>query len=81
MYNINYHTGAGDESGFETIDDAKVAAVEGATYTQQDITIENENGDEVARLPWCGVEADEDEDDEVEVSFGSFGYYAQWQDK
>lgn len=81
-YYINYHTGAGDEWIEGTLDEAKEAADDGAAYTQQDITIEDENGDAVCFRPWWGTEYDpdatEDREDEV-IQFGSFGHYGEWQ--
>ncbi len=79
-YHICYHTGAGDDYA-DTLDEAMKIADEGAAYTQQDISIEDENGEEVARRRWCGVEYDEDNEDtycEDPICFGSYGYYFDW---
>ena len=55
-------------------------ADEGAAYTQQKITIEDENGETVMTRPWWGVEYDPGEDDcEEPICFGSYGYYGDWQ--
>lgn len=79
-YYIDFGTGAGNEYA-PTLEEAKQAAIDGASYTQADITIyECENGTitkdspEVARLKWCGCTPDNEED--VVVDYGSFGYYA-----
>lgn len=80
-YNINYHTGAGDETIAGTLESAMSAADNGAAYTQQDITISDERGQEVARRRWWGVEYDPDESDESWddiISFGAFGYFGAW---
>lgn len=75
QYWVRYHTGAGDESA-DSLDEAMDLAVAGVAYTQQDITIEDEDGKLLARLPWCGVAATED--DEVVADYGKFGFYGEW---
>ena len=75
-YNVRYNTGAGDELGIETLDEAKRIADEGAAYTQCDIVIEDEDGEEITRRIWYGVKPDEDE--ENIINFGDFGFYADW---
>lgn len=80
MFNINYGTGAGNESA-ETLWEAKALADEGAAYTQADIVITDEDGDEVARRTWCGVAYDADEcGEENPINFGDYGYYTDWVD-
>lgn len=78
MLYVNYHTGSGDETA-ETLAEAMAIADDGACYTQQKITIEDEAGNTVACRYWYGVQADpeEIEDDEI-IDFGSFGYYGPW---
>lgn len=79
MYYINYHTGAGDGTA-ETIERAMQIADEGAAYTQQKITIEDEHGEIVMTRYWCGVEYAPDEHDcEDPICFGSYGFYSDWQ--
>lgn len=77
---INYHTGAGNEY-VEDLGNAMEIADNGATYTQQDITIEDEDGNVLARRRWWGVaydpEATEETEDEV-IRFGDYGYYGAW---
>ena len=75
-YYVDYGTGAGNEWVEGTLEDAMKVAEKGAAYTQMDINIENEDGVEVARLPWNAVGAGED--DIVVVEFGSFGFYGEW---
>ena len=78
MYYINYQTGAGNDTA-GTLDEAKRLADEGAAYTQQPITIEDEDGNEVSRRAWCGVEYNEDEYYcEDPIRFGTFGFYGDW---
>lgn len=73
---INYGTGAGNEetSDFEL---AMETADNGAAYTQQNIKIEDENGNVIAQRTWygtiCGIEECENP-----ISFGTFGFYADW---
>ena len=78
-YYINYNTGAGNEWA-DTLEAAKELADDGAAYTQQPIIIEDEDGKEVTRRPWWGVQYDEDEGDETDpICFGSYGYFGDWQ--
>ncbi len=82
MYTINYHTGAGNLTA-ETIIAAKALADENAAYTQLPITIEDEDGNEVARRCWWGIAYDESNDDtwcENPITYGDFGYYSDWED-
>lgn len=76
MLKINYHTGAGNEECNGTLEDAMRIAEENISYTQEPITIEDEKGNELARLPWYGVMPEED--DIVTAQFGDFGFYAEW---
>ena len=78
-YYINYNTGAGNEWA-DTLEQAKAIADDGAAYTQQPIVIEDEDGNEITRRPWWGVQYDEDEGDETDpICFGSSGYFGDWQ--
>jgi hypothetical protein len=80
-YYINYHTGAGNEWVEGTLDDAKKVADAGAAYTQENISIEDAEGREVACRVWCGCKFDpnETEDEESEViQFGDFGFLGAW---
>lgn len=78
-YYINYNTGIGNEWA-DTLEEAKAIADDGAAYTQRDITIEDEDDNEVLRRPWWGVGYDEDESsDDDPICFGDFGYFGDWQ--
>ena len=82
-YFINYHTGAGDEWFEGTLDEAKIKADAEAAFTQQNITIEDEDGNTISTRPWCGVSYDEDDLDmwcEDPIVFGTFGFYSDWWD-
>lgn len=73
---VDYGTGEGNEVVDGSLDDAKIIAVEGVAFTLKDVTIMDEDGNEVARLPWYGViPAD---DDVVIARFGSLGFYSYW---
>lgn len=76
-YTINYHTGAGNLEISGDIEDAKTKADGSATFTQQPITVEDSQGNEVARRPWYGVLTGI-EDQGSPIQFGDFGYYADW---
>lgn len=76
QYTINYNTGVTHMvSG--NLDDAKAEADAAASYTQQSITIENEEGEEIARRPWCST-LDGIDECEDPIRFGNYGYYGDW---
>lgn len=75
-YFVNYGTGAGNEWVSGTLEDAKNIAEGGAAYTQTDIRIQSENGEDVAVLNWYGVVPSDD--DIVTVRFGDYGFYGDW---
>lgn len=83
MYTINYHTGVGNTEE-ETLELAMKKADEGAAYTQQNITIEDETGNVVAVRKWWGVgydpEQTEDAPEDI-IQFGNFGYYGAWEEE
>jgi hypothetical protein len=82
MYRVDFGTGAGNENGFETVDDAKQYADDGAEYTQCNICIYDEDSDElVSERKWVGLPLD-DELGLVEnpICFGNFGYYDDWEE-
>ena len=75
-YYINYGTGAGDEYVDGTIEDAKKVAEDGLAYTQTDVKIQTEDGEDVAVLNWYGVKPEEN--DAVTAQFGDYGFYGEW---
>ncbi len=78
-YYINYGTGAGNEEVEGTIQNAMKVAEDGLAYTQMPVVIFDESGQEVAILPWWGVQPGED--DIVTAAFGEFGFYGTWEEK
>jgi hypothetical protein len=79
MYIVNYGTGAGNYESNLDLNDLMHEASEYLSYTQTNVTIEDENGETVARLPWYGLPYfPEDEYEEVTADFGQFGYYGKW---
>ena len=49
----------------------------GLCYTQVPVSISIKDGcDDIAYLPWYGIEASED--DVITASFGKFGFYGEW---
>ena len=76
-YYVDYGTGAGNEwLDAETLEDAKIEVEEGVRYTQTDAVVleGGKNGEEIARLCWYGCSPNEE--DEVAVSYGNFGFYS-----
>lgn len=80
-YYINFHTGAGNFTVCGTLEDAQKEADAAAAYTQENISIEDGNGNIVAERRWYGVAFDPEEsefaEDEV-IQFGDFGFYGGW---
>lgn len=82
QYAINYHTGAAPTVGqFPDLAAAKAAALDAAGYTQQNITIYDQDGQQVAQAVWIGNDADQVEPEIVLVRFGTSGYYQLWDDE
>lgn len=75
-YYVNYGTGAGNRTVEGSLEEAMQVAEDGLTYTQQSVHIQNEDGDEVAWLPWYGVAPEEE--DVVTCRFGDSGFYGEW---
>lgn len=79
-YFVNFHTGSGDFEFEGSLYDAEKEAGRSVGYTGKDVTIEDSVSDTVyARLPWNGVEYDENEHGcEEPICFGTFGFYGDW---
>lgn len=77
-YYVNFGTGAGDEWVDGALEDAKKVAEDGLAYTQTDVKIQTEDGEDVAVLNWYGVKPEED--DVVTARFGDYGFYGEWVD-
>lgn len=75
-YYINYGTGAGNEYVEGTLEDAKKVAEDGLSYTQTDVKVQTEDGEDVAILKWYGVQPEKD--DVVTAQFGDYGFYGEW---
>ena len=78
-YTINYNTGAGNE----TIEADDIGTVQGiadvcAAYTQQPITIEDMRGNIISRREWCQGNAVDLADYSDPISYGDFGFFADW---
>ena len=76
-YLVNFHTGAGNFTA-DTLEEAMVRADEAAAYTQQDISIDDDNGTPIAIRRWYGVAYDPVLPEENPIDFGDFGFYADW---
>lgn len=77
-YYINYGTGAGNEYVDGTLEDAKRVAEDGLAYTQTDVKIQTEDGEDVSVLNWHEMQPEED--DVVTARFGDHGFYGEWWD-
>lgn len=78
-YYIDFGTGAGNFEIKGTLEDAMKAAEKELAYTQLPVNIYKKgrigSGMPDARLPWYGVEPEED--DIVTANFG-YGFYGEW---
>lgn len=75
-YIIDYGTGAGNREIEGTLEKAMKDAEQGLAYTQKNVEITTLDGEQVAYLPWYGVEPEED--DVVTCEFGASGFYGEW---
>lgn len=75
MYKIDYGTGV-VQTVEGDLEAAKKAAVEGMSYTQENVKIFDEDDNLVAISRWYGVQPEED--DEVLADFGEYGFYGEW---
>ena len=75
-YFINYNNGLIDD-GYESIESAKTAADQAASYTQESIVICDNNGKEVVSRYWYGC-TDGVEEFEDPIQFGNYGFYTDW---
>lgn len=78
-YVINYHTGVTNVVEVDSLQEAKEIAQDGMTYTQENVTIETEDGEVITKSRWYG--AAPDEDDQVLMQFGDYGFYQIWIDE
>ena len=76
-YLLNYGTGAGNE-WHESLEEAKANV--NFEYTQESVTIEDENGNEILKSKWWSVAYDPEEDENTPLAEFGNGYYAQWQE-
>lgn len=80
-YIINYHTGVGNqEVEVNDLSEAKEIAKEGINYTQQNVSIEDAEGNTVTTATWYGVEPSEEDEDYVLEIIGG-GFYQIWDDE
>ncbi|MED4172577.1 hypothetical protein P4631_09030 [Halalkalibacterium halodurans] len=77
-YIIEYHTGVRHEVNVNTLEEAQEFALSGLAYTGEKITILDDCNNVVSVARWW--EHEPNEDDEVLVQFGSFGFYETWSD-
>jgi hypothetical protein len=82
MYRVYFNTGAGNATGFESVEDAKRYADVVASYTQEKICIYDEDTDELVSVrQWVGLPLDNDLGlTEDPICFGNFSYYDDWED-
>lgn len=83
LYAINFNTGAEPLTGqYADLAAAKEAALDGAGFTQQNITIYDQHGEQVAQAVWYGIDPNNAEYPEtVMLQFGTAGYYQKWDDE
>jgi len=76
-YFVNFGNGIGRDFFNKNLAEVMTLAEKEITYNQCAMVVLDDDGDVVARLPWWGV-APED-DDVVTSSYGSFGFYGEWE--
>lgn len=83
-YVINFNNGSGPQPPeYETLEEAKAAALDRCGFTQTSIEILGHNDEIVAVAGWVGMEPTEEDQENglVLVRFGSSGYYQLWSDE
>lgn len=80
-WHIDYRTGAGNETVYGTLEQAKKIADDGAAYTQCDIVIMSADNDVVAIRRWVGVNYENGYESESPILFGTFGFYDDWEEE
>ena len=80
---INFNNGFTIDVEVEDLNEAKEIAEEQMSYTQQNVTIQNEDRQLLAVSRWYGYEATEEEkeDNLVLVEFGNSGFYGIWEEE
>jgi len=76
-YHVNFGTGAGNYDSNLPLDELMAQVESETTYTQCDVTINDDSEKEIARLPWYVVAPEVG--DVVTNQFGDFGHYGAWQ--
>ena len=76
-FTVRFGTGAGDETGIETLDEAKAYADEHCTYTQTSVVIEDENENEICIRNWNSVGGVSE--CENPIDFGALGFFGDWE--
>lgn len=79
-YFITFNIYMEPETFTGSLEEAKAYADRNVAYTQQDIIIRDDEQEEICRRRWCGVQYDEAEYcEEKPITYGKFGFYADWQ--
>lgn len=76
-FTIDYQNGIREKEECADLEHAKNIADKRAGYTQQNIHIENEYGDIVARRTWYGCTTGIEEQTDP-IKYGDFGFYGDW---
>ena len=75
---IDYSNGITEKIEADSLNEVKKMAVAGMSYTCQPVIIRDNNGHEITRSEWFGV--DGNDNDHVLIQFGNSGYYQVWND-
>lgn len=80
---INFNNGFTTDVEVQDLNEAKEIAEEQMSYTQQNVTIQTEDGQVLAVSRWYGYEATEEEKEDgvVLAEFGNSGFYAIWEEE
>lgn len=80
---INFNNGFTIDMEVEDLNEAKGIAEEQMSYTQQNVSIETEDGVVLAVSRWYGYEATEEEKEDgvVLAEFGNSGFYGIWEEE
>lgn len=76
-YLIDFQNGFYEEVEANSLEHAMKITYDKLAYTRNSVHVKNqEDGEDLAILPWYGVAASEE--DVVTADYGKFGFYGEW---
>jgi len=76
-YHINYNTGIGNFTMKASLEEITKEVAIYLGFTQQGVTVTDNNNNIVAVLPWISIPATDE--DIITADYGDFGFYGAWE--